>query len=89
MRYESTNGQAYTDPDVCMHCRLSTGGQHEGLCPLYDDELVTDAELKPGFSDMILDLPTISEGILRVRIVYDGPAPPPEFITGEENGNET
>lgn len=35
MRFTTTDGRVYDVPDMCAHCQMDTGGNHEPHCPLY------------------------------------------------------
>jgi len=35
MRITLTGGETYDIPDMCTCCRMSTAGEHELSCPLY------------------------------------------------------
>lgn len=35
MRYSTTDGRVWDVPDMCAHCQMDTGGNHQSWCPLY------------------------------------------------------
>ena len=34
MYFSTTDGKETCKPDMCAHCNLSTGGQHQQNCPM-------------------------------------------------------
>jgi len=35
MRFSYTDGVMVDVPDMCAHCQMDTGGNHQSHCPLY------------------------------------------------------
>lgn len=48
MRYSTTDGRVWDVPDMCAHCQMDTGGNHQSHCPLsrsHSPEIVTDTKV--------------------------------------------
>ena len=35
MRFSTTDGRVWDVPDMCTHCQMTSGGQHESHCPMW------------------------------------------------------
>lgn len=45
-----------------------------------ETETRKEPQLAPGFSETVFETSPVSEHTIRTRIIFDGPAPPPQFV---------
>lgn len=48
LTYTTTDGRVIDVPDICGHCQLDTGGNHEPHCPFYtpwNTRVISDMEI--------------------------------------------